>query len=123
MSTPTSRSRWMRGALVGAFSALLAAAAHASASGDTPSGASLVVLTSACAAVGAGAGRVRVERRHAQLVAVAAALCAGQLIGHIALALAAGHHSHGLTVTAPMFVAHAAAAVRPRARVCMAARS
>jgi hypothetical protein len=71
----------------------------------------LVVLTLACATVGAGAAGIGVERRHAQLVALTAALSTGQLLGHIALTLAASHHSHGLMMTAPMLVAHAAAAV------------
>ncbi|MGV0774400.1 hypothetical protein [Mycolicibacterium elephantis] len=109
MTSPAVRAARLRGALVSACSAAVSVLAHDSADGAIPSGAALVVLTVACAAVGAAASGVFRTRRHGcHLTFVALALGFGQLVGHVALTVAA--HGHCLTSFSPrMALAHATA--------------
>ncbi|CAJ1586920.1 hypothetical protein [[Mycobacterium] wendilense] len=111
MSTPSSRVRRLRGALIGGCSALVTAAAHAAAGGGLPGGGTLMVLTIGSVTVGAIASRFTVENRRGQLGALVAALGVAQAFGHLALALT-GEHAHGpLLPSLPMLLLHTAAAV------------
>lgn len=111
MSTPTTRAGWLRGALVGACSAMVTAVAHAGGGGEPPQGGALVMLIAVCATVGAAVAGIALEGRHTRVALVVATLCVGQLLSHATLALAGGHHLHGgLGLTAPMLAAHAATA-------------
>lgn len=112
MSSPTTRAGWLRGALVGACSALITAVAHAGGGGEPPQGGALVMLVAVCAIVGAAVAKVALEGRRTRVAIVVATLCVGQLLSHATLVLAGAHHLHaGLVPTAPMLTAHAVAAV------------
>lgn len=63
-----------------------------------------------CAAVGAVSSAAIVAHRYAKIAALTVALGAGQFLGHLTLAAAAGHHG-GPSLTVPMLVSHAVAAV------------
>jgi hypothetical protein len=87
-------------------------AAHAAAGGHVPNGGSAIVLLLACATVGAAAGGASLDGRRTGFLGMVAALCGGQLLGHLALAVDSGHHSeHGLLLTAPMLAMHVAGAI------------
>jgi hypothetical protein len=112
VSTPRSRARGVRGALVGAASAGTAVGAHAAAGGGVPHGPALAIALLMCATVGALFGTWRLEGRvtaSTAWMATTAALCAAQLLGHLTLAVA-GHH-HGELFGASMAVAHLGAAI------------
>lgn len=85
MNSASTGARRLRGALVGATSMMLAASAHTVGGGDWPSGAPLVVLLIVCATVGAGAGALSVRGRCCAVTALALALGAGQVLGHLVL--------------------------------------
>lgn len=112
MTTPARRARWLRAALVGVSAAAGTTGAHAAASGMFPHGAALVAALLVCATSGAAATGIRLQNQHAQLLGLIAALGAAQLLGHLTLTMAGGHHGGaGLGMTASMMAAHAAAAV------------
>ena len=112
MTTPARRAHQLRAGLVGVSAAAGTTGAHAAASGVFPHGAALVAALLVCATSGAAAAGIRLQNRHAQLLALIAALGAAQLLGHLTLALAGGHHGGGgLGLSPAMFAAHAGAAV------------
>ncbi|MGH3582402.1 MAG: hypothetical protein ACRDUX_31000 [Mycobacterium sp.] len=113
MSTPRTRAGWLRGCLVGACSAVVTIAAHAAASGEMPQGAALIVALLVCATTGATAGSITLEGRRVRLVGVMLALGIAQLLGHVTLVVAGGHHhaAEGWGLTPSMFAAHMASAV------------
>lgn len=110
MTTPTARAHGLRAVLVGISAAVTTVGAHAAAAGTIPHGAALVAALLVCATAGAAAGSVTVANPHAQVAVLAVALGAAQLLGHLVLAVAGGHHG-GLGLTPSMLTAHAAAAV------------
>lgn len=88
----------VRGGLTGATSGAVSIAAHALGGGGTPSQSAVVLLLATTLAVGVVAAGTRIP--------VAAVLIAGQVLGHLVLALDAGHtHVPGPA----MFAGHAAA--------------
>ncbi|ABM12975.1 MULTISPECIES: hypothetical protein [Mycolicibacterium] len=110
MHTPKARPRWVRGALVGASSAVMTAGAHAAAGAGLPSGGALVLALLLCATVAALFGSLRIEGRGAGWIATTAALGSAQFLGHVALTMT-GHH-HGELVPGPTMTAvHIGAAV------------
>lgn len=112
MSTPKSRARWVRSALVGACSAVVTVGAHAAAGGVVPKGGQLVVATLMCATVGAVMAAAPLEGRRGRLLAVIGALTVAQSLGHLTLMASAAHHHGGTAgVTPSMAAAHLAAAV------------
>lgn len=112
MSSPRSRARWLRGALVGVSSAVVTVGAHAAGGAGLPHGAALVVSLLACATVGALVTGVRVEDARARLFAITGALVAAQSLGHLVLASVGEHHEHaGLLPSPAMIAAHMAGAV------------
>lgn len=112
MTTPARRAHWLRAALVGISAAAGTTGAHAAASGMFPHGAALVAALLVCATAGAATAGIRLPHRHIQLLALITALGAAQLVGHLTLAMAGGHHGGaGLGLTPTMLAAHAAAAV------------
>ncbi|CAN5444471.1 hypothetical protein BH09ACT7_BH09ACT7_14380 [soil metagenome] len=73
----------------------------------------MILLLLVCATAGAAVGGRRMENRRLRLVGVVAALCLIQLLGHLVLVVAGGHHHPGagsLGLTPSMLAAHAAAA-------------
>ncbi len=115
MSTPKSRARWVRSALVGACSAVVTVGAHGAAGGVLPHGGRLVVAMLVCATVGAALAAAPFESRRARLFGVIGALTAAQWLGHLTLMASAVHH-HGdamgvAGVTPSMAAAHLAASV------------
>ena len=110
MSSPASRARCVAGALVGVSSASLTAVAHTAAGGSLPVGAPLATLLIVSVAVGATAGAITVQRYYARLAALIAALCGGQLLGHLTLSVAAGHHGSAMVPTTSMLAMHVIAA-------------
>ena len=112
MSTPESRARQVRGALVGACSAAVTVGAHGVGGGAVPQGAALLSAVLACAVVGAALAGLRIESRRGRLAGVAGALVAAQALGHLMLAVAGGAHQHGahLGPTPAMVAAHLGAA-------------
>lgn len=115
MGTPTSRARWLRGALVGVTSAVLTVGAHATAGGGIPNGGALVISLLVCAALGSMVGCLRLEGRGARWLGTATALGVAQLLGHLIL-MAAGHqHQHHgaaeLALSPTMIATHTGAAV------------
>ncbi len=110
MPTPKARARWVRGALVGASSAVMTVGAHAAGGGSIPHGSALVLALGLCAIVGALTATLRLEGRAARWVATTSALGVAQCLGHAALAVT-GHHDGGLDVAPSMIAAHAVAAV------------
>ena len=111
MSMPSARARRPRGALIGGCSALVTAAAHAGAGGGLPGGGTLMVLALVSITIGVSAGRFRIEDRRGQVGAFVAALLAAQALGHLTLALTAGHAHESLLPSVPMLLFHTAAAV------------
>ncbi|OJZ63096.1 hypothetical protein [Mycolicibacterium diernhoferi] len=112
MTSPTTRARGLRAALVGVSAAAGTTGAHAAASGSFPHGAALMAALLVCATAGAAAAGIRLHNRHAQRLGLIAALGAAQLLGHLTLAMTGGHHgSPGLDMSPSMLAAHAAAAV------------
>ncbi len=111
VSTPKSRARWVRGALVGACSAVVTVGAHAAAGGAVPQGGRLVASMLVCAIVGAILAAAPLEGRRGRLLGVIGALAVAQSLGHLTLMASASHH-HGDTVglTPAMAAAHLAAA-------------
>lgn len=78
-----------------------------------PRGAALLIALLVCAAVGALCGCARFDGRVSRPLGTAAALGIAQLLGHVSLAVAGGHHHGGgwLGLSPSMVTAHAAAAV------------
>ena len=112
MSTPKTRARWVRGALVGACSAVVTVGAHAAAGGVVPQGGRLIAAMLVCIVVGAVLSAAPLESRPGRLLGVIGALTVAQALGHLTLmASAAHHHSDTLGVTPSMAAAHLAAAV------------
>lgn len=111
MSTPTARAHGLRATLVGLCSAVATVGAHTAAAGAMPHGAALVAALLVCATAGATAGAVTVAHRHAQVVVLACALGAAQLLSHLTLSVTGGHHHGDLGFTPSMIAAHAVAAV------------
>ncbi len=116
MTSPTTRARGLRAAVVGVSAAAGTTGAHAAASGSFPHGAALMAALLVCATAGAAAAGIRLHNRHAQRLGLIAALGAAQLLGHLTLAMTGGHHggqdgSLGLDMSPSMLAAHAAAAV------------
>ena len=112
MSTPKSRNRWVRGALVGACSAVITVGAHGAAGGVVPHGGRLITAMLVCAIVGAVLSAAPLESRRGRLLGVIGALTVAQSLGHLTLMASVTHH-HGdtLGVTPSMAAAHVAAAV------------
>ncbi|MDH6195458.1 hypothetical protein M2272_002098 [Mycobacterium frederiksbergense] len=111
MSTPIKHAARLRGGLVGACSALTATAAHTAAGGGAPSSSPLIVLLLLCAALGAAVGGFNPQTRSAKAALLIAGLGAGQLLGHVALAMVGGHRHSASLFTGPMLGLHVAAAV------------
>lgn len=112
MSTPKSRARWVRGALVGTCSAVVTVGAHGAAGGAVPQGGRLIAAMLVCAIVGAVLSAAPLESRSGRLLGVIGALTVAQSLGHFTLmASAAHHHSDTLGVAPSMAAAHLAAAV------------
>ncbi|CRZ17395.1 hypothetical protein [Mycolicibacterium neworleansense] len=111
MSTSAKHAARLRGALVGACSALTATLAHTAAGGTAPTSSPLIVLLLLCAALGAAVGGFNPQARWAKTGLLITGLGAGQLLGHFALAMSGGHHHADSLLTAPMVGLHAAAAV------------
>ncbi|MDV8022801.1 hypothetical protein [Rhodococcus sp. IEGM 1330] len=106
MSMTTDGFALLRGASVGALSALVTAAAHAFGGGMPPSGAAMVLLAVVSAAIGyATAAAPTPVAPRAQLLMI---LTAAQSVGHLLLTVVDGHH-HGPLITQQMFAAHAVA--------------
>ncbi len=112
MSTPKSRARWVRSALVGACSAVVTVGAHSAAGGVAPQGGRLSVALLVCATVGAVLAAAPLEGRRTRLLGVVGALTVAQSLGHLTLMASTGHH-HGdaMGLTPSMAAAHLAAAV------------
>ncbi len=118
VGTPTSRARWLRGALVGVTSAVLTVGAHATAGGGIPNGGALIISLLICAALGSMVGCLRLEGRGARWLGTATALGAAQLLGHLTL-MATGHQHYGnqhygggeLALSPSMIATHTGAAV------------
>ena len=112
MSTPKSRARWVRGALVGACSAVVTVGAHAAAGGVVPQGGRLIAAMLVCAIVGAVLSAAPLDSRSGRLLGVVGALTAAQSLGHLTLMASAAHqHSDAPGLTPSMAAAHLAAAV------------
>ncbi|MGE2733707.1 hypothetical protein [Mycolicibacterium vaccae] len=111
MSTPRSRARWLRGALVGVCSAVATSGAHAAGGGHLPSGPALIVVGLVCAVVGSVLAGAALEGRWLRPAAVIGGLVAAQLLGHLTLVVAASHHHSGLGMTWTMAAAHLVAAL------------
>jgi hypothetical protein len=78
-----------------------------------PRGAGLLIALLVCSLVGALCGCVRFDGRVTRPLSTAAALCAAQLLGHVSLVVAGGHHHGGdwLGLSPSMLATHAAAAI------------
>lgn len=96
MTTPTTLSR-LRGATVGAASALTGIGAHAAAQGMLPDTSSLMLVVAAAIAVGIGVAAAPTLR-------ALPALVGGQLLVHALLVVTSGHHAD--MFTAPMAAMH-----------------
>lgn len=105
-----------RGGAVAAFSGALAVAAHALGGGGLPHSSSLTLLAAACIAV--GVLFTRCSRGGG--FAVAAALVAGQFVGHLALTVQMPDHA--VVPGAAMLVAHGVATIVCAAAVSAAVR-
>ncbi|WP_235174836.1 hypothetical protein [Tomitella biformata] len=95
---------------VGASTAALAVAAHGSGGGGLPSATDVVLLLATATVVGAAVAETSWLRRGR--LPLFAALLSGQAIGHLVLATSSSGHSldHAAALTAPMLLAHLAAA-------------
>lgn len=114
MTPPARRAHQLRAALVGVSAAAATTGAHAAASGIFPHGAALMAALLVCATAGAATAGLRLNNRHAQLLGLITALGAAQLLGHLTLTMAGGHHhgaAMGMSPSPTMLAAHAAAAV------------
>ncbi|WKG03434.1 hypothetical protein [Mycolicibacterium sp. HK-90] len=112
MSTSVKHAAHLRGGLVGACSALTATVAHTAAGGMAPTSSPLIVLLLLCAALGAAVGGINPQTRAVKTGLLIAGLGAGQLLGHVALAVSGGHQHHAVSLlSAPMAGLHLAAAV------------
>lgn len=111
MSTSAEQAARLRGGLVGACSGLTATVAHTAAGGMAPTSSPLIVLVLLCAALGAAVGGLNPQTRSVKTGLLIAALGAGQLLGHFALAMAGGHHHGPSLLSVPMAGMHVAAAV------------
>jgi hypothetical protein len=109
-------ARW-RGGLVGACSAAVAIGAHGVGGGTVPGGAALAMLILGCAVVGVVAGGALGHG----IGAVTVFLVVGQAVGHLTLALAAGH-AHGPVPSPSMLFAHLGAAAVCAGLICVAER-
>lgn len=108
MSATTDGFEPLRGASVGALSALVTATAHTFGGGMFPSDAAIVMLVLVCAAVGyATSATPNTAAPRAQLLVV---LASAQAIGHLLLTAVDGHH-HGPMLGQQMLAAHAVAVV------------
>lgn len=96
----------LRGASVGALSAIVTAAAHSAGGGALPSEAGFLLLVSVCAAIGWVTGSMHGISR----VRLMGALAAAQAFGHLALSLM-DTHPHGDPADGRMFWAHLVAVV------------
>ena len=106
MSATTDGFAHLRGASVGALSALVTATAHTFGGGMFPSDAAVVLLVLVCAAVGyATSVAPNTAAPRTQLLVV---LATAQSIGHLLLTAVDGHH-HGPMLTQQMLTAHAVA--------------
>ncbi|ALG84036.1 hypothetical protein [Gordonia phthalatica] len=101
MTAPTTLTR-LRGATVGAVSALTGIGAHAAAAGMLPDTSSLMLVIAAAVALGLGVAAAPALR-------VLPALVGGQLLVHVLLVITSGHH--GDMLTAPMAAMHAVGTV------------
>ena len=109
MSSPATRARCLAGAPVGVAQASLTAVAHTAAGGNLPVGAPLAGLLIVSVAVGATAGAITMKRYDARIAALMAALCGGQMLGHLTLSVA-GHHGGAIAPTTSMLAMHVMAA-------------
>ncbi len=96
--------------LVGISAAAVTVGAHAAAAGTVPHGAALIAALLVCATSGAAAGSLTVAGRCAQVLVPALALSAAQVLSHLVLTVAGGHHGD-MGLTPSMIAAHAVAAV------------
>lgn len=87
----------------------MAIAAHGLGGGGYPGSAALTLLLAVCAGVGAVVAQLP-SRTHGRLPLIAA-LAAGQLVGHLALATTVGDTHHHAMLPGPLMLAHAAATV------------
>ncbi|MDO3401014.1 hypothetical protein QWI29_13320 [Mycolicibacterium neoaurum] len=110
MSTPTTHAHGVRAVLVGISAAATTVGAHAAAAGTVPHGAALIAALLVCATSGAAAGSLTVSGRYAGVIVPALALGAAQLLSHLVLTVAGGHHGD-MGLTPSMIAAHAVAAV------------
>jgi hypothetical protein len=108
VSTPRSRARGLRGALVGVCSAAVTVGAHAGAGGHLPSGSALITAALVCAVIGAALAGVAVDGRRTRVLTTISGLLVAQLLGHVTLAAAA----HEMAAPPPaMLVAHLVGAI------------
>lgn len=96
----------LRGASVGALSAIVTAAAHSAGGGALPSEAGFLLLGAVCSAIGCVTAAMRGISR-ARLMGM---LAAAQAFGHLALS-AMGTHPHGGPADGRMLWAHLVAVV------------
>jgi hypothetical protein len=111
MSPVAPRAGALCGALVGACSGLVAAAAHAGAGGTLPSGGAFAALVIVCLTVGAATGAYVSDRSDPGPSTFIVAMFAGQAFGHLALAMTAHHGNHAVLPASTMLVVHVAAAI------------
>ncbi|WP_280420815.1 hypothetical protein [Nocardia carnea] len=103
---PPDANHVLRGASVGALSAIVTATAHSAGGGAIPSEAGSLLLVVVCSAIGCAAASMRGISRAGLMGALAAA----QALGHLALS-AMDTHSHAGTADSRMLWAHLAAVV------------
>ncbi|CAN5444163.1 hypothetical protein BH11ACT7_BH11ACT7_08820 [soil metagenome] len=111
MSTSTTCTRGLRCALVGACSALFTAAAHTGAGGSLPQGGALMMATLVCGVAGAAVGSAALDGRRVRLLGVVTALTIAQVLGHLTMVAAGGHHHTAMGWSPTMVAAHAVAAI------------
>ena len=99
-------NRVLRGASVGALSAIVTAAAHGAGGGALPSEAGALLLIVVCTAIGCAAASMRGISRTRLMGTLAAA----QALGHLALS-AMDVHPHSATADSRMLWAHLVAVV------------
>ncbi|MBI3215417.1 MAG: hypothetical protein HYZ38_16440 [Mycobacterium sp.] len=109
MSTPRSRARLLRGALVGVSAAIVTIGAHAAAGGALPQGGALILSVLVCGSVGAVLAGISLESRGLRYAGVTGALLLAQALGHLTLSLTS-HHPETLLATPLMIGAHIAGA-------------
>jgi hypothetical protein len=91
---------------------MVTTAAHIGGGGTGPQGGALLLVLLVCATAGAVVGGLRMESRRIRLIGVVLALGLAQFVGHLVMVVAGGHRHADVIfgLTAPMVVAHAAAA-------------